>query len=286
MNPRRPRIARHGFTVMETLIAVGLLLALGGVIFGFLLDMLRTRDAVLEHTAQRRAASVFVEQLESDLFTAMVGSDALGSGIAGNESRLELLTSSVAAGRAASPGTQREAFSELIRAEYRFNETRHQLEVRRSVVDRRPRSVLPNDASRNARNSGDGNGQRWETLEARLYRIEFRYHDGREWRTSFDALDAGRFPHAVEVAIWFQPWPDRDWNDPDDFEDWDDPDAEGNDAPERLTFDPTGTFDEFEFAMREDRDQTARDPPRPDVHRVIVLPDAIVDSDSGEEGPR
>ncbi len=286
MSPRRPRIARPGFTVMETLIAVGLLLALGGVIFGFLLDMLSTRDAILEHTAQRRAASVFVERLEGDLFTAMVGSAALGSGIAGNESSLELLTSRVAAGRAADTGTQREAFSELIRAEYRFNETRHQLEVRRSVVDRRPSSVLPNDAPRNAGNSGRGDGQRWETLEARLYRIEFRYHDGGDWRTSFDALEAGRFPHAVEVAIWFQPWPDRDWNDPDDLGDRDDPEAGEAAAPERLTFDPAGTFDEFEFAMREDRDQTARDPPRPDVHRVIVLPDAVVDSDSGEEGPR
>lgn len=291
---------RRAFTVMETLIAIALLLALGSVIFGFLFDLMRTRQAIVEHTSQHRVAAMFVERLESDLFAALAGGGRYGAGIEGDEFSLRLLTSGVAAGSPAAGSSSPAAFSDLIRAEYRFSESNHLLEVRRqfelNTLNRGSQTgrggnanAGPNSGSVSGSASGPSSSPAsgvadWEPLEARIYRAAFRFHDGREWGTSFNSEEADGLPAAIEIAIWFQPWPGSEWNEVDAFGDWEpDAESEGDREPERLTFDPEGTFDEFDYALREDRDFGDRELPRPDVYRIIVLPDAKEDSNEGGE---
>ena len=105
--------------------------------------------------------------------------------------------------------------------------------------------------------------------------MRFRYYDGTRWLESFDSLQEGRLPIAVEVMVWFRPWP-GDLQ----AEDREMPDTE---TAERRTFDSSGGFDELAFARASDLDQF--DEPAPDRFRVITIPDARPQNNS-EEGPQ
>jgi hypothetical protein len=34
-------------------------------------------------------------------------------------------------------------------------------------------------------------------------KVRFRYHDGKEWRTTFDSRQAHGLPVAIEISVWF-----------------------------------------------------------------------------------
>jgi hypothetical protein len=99
------------------------------------------------------------------------------------------------------------------------------------------------------------------------YKVRFRYHDGDGWSDSFDSLAHNHLPVAVEVAVWYHPWP-GDRQTPVSG------DALGAES-DRLTFDTTGGFDDAAFARSSDMDSF--DEPRPDRFRIITIPDASAD---------
>lgn len=234
---------RRGFTLLEVLISIALILALFGAMFGFLFDMLSTRSRVMELTAQQRAASLLIDRLEADLLTCLVGDSRNGAGVQGDEHSLRLLVRSTA------PGNEDDAaFSDLQRIEYRFDAASHSLTGSRGPA--RNDAIQPN------------------SFGARLYKVRFRYHDGQAWLNQFDSLQQDRLPVAVEVAVWFDPWPGDEWSD-----EGEQIAGAGPGGMERLTFDMGDTFDEREWAMRADRD--FRDDPIPDRVRVIAVPDAM-----------
>ena len=106
-----------------------------------------------------------------------------------------------------------------------------------------------------------------------VYKVRFRYHDGTSWLDTFDSRSYGRLPLAVEIAIWFEPWPGEEpvsQDEPDD-------ELGGSD---RLTFDAIDTFDEREFAEQSDMDLYSE--PKPDRIRVIVIPDAAAGDDPAD----
>lgn len=240
---------RVGFTLLEMLISIALILALFSSMFGFLYGMLTTRARVLELTDQQRAAALLIDRLEADLLTCIAGDARHGAGVAGDEHSLRLLV------RSAWPvGDDDAAFGDLQRAEYRFDVNRHELSGSRG----------PAGQSRTDSHS----------FGARLYKVRFRYYDGSDWLSSFDSLQRDQLPLAVEVAIWFDPWPGEDWNEAGD----DDPATiRQGEGLSRETFDSSGTFDEHEWAMRADRDFQPE--PVPDRVRVI----AVVDAAGGED---
>lgn len=238
---RKRAVRRRGFTLMEVLIAIALLLALFGAMFGFLLDILATRQHVLELTTKHRAASLLIDRVEADLLVCIVGDERHGSGVVGDSTSLRLLTRSSLAGAEGDA-----AFSDLQQTEYRFDPISHQLSGSRT----QPQQTADSHQIAN-----------------RIYKVRFRYHDGDAWQDRFDSAELGRLPLAIEVAVWFEPWPGEDWSELDDrFT------SNGAEAAERLTFDMGDTFDESEWAMRADRD--LRDDPLPDRIRVIAVPDA------------
>jgi prepilin-type N-terminal cleavage/methylation domain-containing protein len=268
---------RRGFTLMEVLVAIALLLVLSGVIFAFLRDVLASRERVTEVTARQRLASTIIDRIEHQAIFSLVGDSQFGSGLRGDETSLTILSRGVAVRETAHADSWRMAFADIIRTEYRFDEDSHRVRVRQEV----PRITSGDDGNDRmitlSSIRAGSNDQADETFETRLYMLRFRYHDGVDWRSSYDSLRSGRLPTAIEVAIWFEPWSGSDWNeaDPDPFTGHED------DAPQRLTFDMDGVFDEFEFATRADRD--FRPEPPPDRIRVIAIPDA--DEDSFDEPP-
>ncbi len=247
---RRRRIhSCRAFTLVEVLVAIALVLALVGTMFGFLYDMLSSRRRALTFADNHSAAATLLERLEADLMCSLVGDSVSGAGIEGEEARLSILTRGVAASLAERGAADPTVFGDLQVAEYRFSPQRRRLEARRQP-----------------RGERNGEGTAFSLLGGELYKVRFRYHDGTAWRESFDSLDAGRLPVAIEVAVWFDaPFAEQMMSQalPGQTE----PAASG-----RLTFDDTGGFDDRAYAELSDLDLEAQLPP--DRIRVIVIPDA------------
>ena len=243
------RTGRHGFTLLEVLIAIAMIGALLGSMFTFMHELLRSRSRALDYTARQLAAATLIDRLESDLMACVVGDARLGAGIDGDASRLAILSRGVAA-HLAGRGIDAGVLGDLQQAEYRFQDASRQIEVRR-------------------RTPGEGLDTMTDDFVAigPAFKVRFRYHDGDGWSDTFDSLASNRLPGAVEVAVWYHAWPGERQT------------TVSGDAPraasDRLTFDTTGGFDDAAFARSSDMD--GFDEPRPDRFRIIVIPDASAD---------
>ncbi len=243
------RHGRHGFTLLEVLIAIALIGALLGSMFAFMHEFLQSRARALDYTARQRAAATLIDRVESDLMACIVGDERLGAGIAGDASRLAILSRGVAthlAGRGLDAGV----LGDLQQSEYRCLDATRLIEVRRGTPRPGRRTMTDDFVSIGP-----------------AFKVRFRYHDGDGWSDSFDSLASNRLPRAVEVAVWYHPWPGERQT------------PVSGDAPQaesdRLTFDTTGGFDDAAFARSSDMDSF--DEPRPDRFRVITIPDASAD---------
>ena len=58
---------RRAFSLLEVLIAIGLMIALFGAMFAFMYDTLSARRRALEHAGRQLAATTLVERAELDL---------------------------------------------------------------------------------------------------------------------------------------------------------------------------------------------------------------------------
>lgn len=249
-------VMRRAFTLIEVLIAIALALILGATMFAFLHDMLATRARTLEHAARQRAAATLIERLEGDLATCVVGDSRDGAGVRGDALSLSLLTRGVMP-QLASRGIEDPAsISDLHAVEYRFNEGARAIEARKRRAGASSEFVAL------------GNG---------VAHLRFRYLDGRQWRSDFDSIALNRLPNAVEVCVWFNPWPS-------DAAASQTPSTR-NDARDEAAQDAGGRTPSFEedavAAMSEMSDDR---PPPPDRRRVIVIPDGGRDQEAEAAG--
>lgn len=254
-------------TLLELLIALGLTLALLGSLFAFFHNTIRSREDMLALTAKHRAAAVLIDRIENDLTFCIAGDSRHGAGVSGGATQLRILTRGVAAHLAERGTGDGAAFSDLQIAEYRFS-TGSGLRARRETAAAQPTAEAVDSGPTQTSHRG------FEPIADDLHRVRFRYHDGNDWRNAYDSQEEGRLPIAVEVAIWFDEWPDS-YADEDEPLD-DELEREESADRERMTFDPTGTFDEVAWARRADRDPTFREPP-PDRLRVFTILDARED---------
>ncbi len=254
----------RALTLLELLLAIGLIIALLASMFAFLFDIMDTRSRTAELTARQRAATTLIDRLESDLIACITADSQAGAGVRGDESSVTVLTRNVPVHLAQRGGDDPATLADLQQASYTYDLATRQISIRRRVV-------------------GDGAAGRDAEafpLDAQLGKIRFRYHDGNQWRDSFDSAAANQLPAAVEVAVWFQPWPidlldDRSFG----------ATEEGTSSPdtglERLTFDPDANFDEDAYAAISDFD--SQDEPVPDRLRIIIVPDALAPEDEDNE---
>ncbi len=233
---------RRGFTLLEVLISIALISILLGSLFAFLHDLLQSRSRALQYTARQLAAATLIQRVEAELASCIVGDGTSGAGVKGDATSLSILSRGVAV-HLAEDGTESGVLGDLQQTEYRFDDEAAEIEVRRMTPGGRP-GGRPDPAF---------------VSIGPVHRLRFRYHDGTGWSDSFDSLAADRLPQAVEVTVWYHPWPGEQEITPE--------------APaERLTFDATGGFDDAAYARQSD--MGSFDEPRPDRFRVIVIPDA------------
>lgn len=245
----RPVRARSplAFTLMETIVALGLLLVLVGSVFAFATNLSSSRDRLSRHLRQSQAVRVFLDRIEQDLRTSLAADAALGGGVVGRESSIVILSRGVGL---IGQGSSATALGDLQRSEYRWNDGASVLEARRG---------------------GAADQGAWHSITGDLGLVQWRYHDGNGWSTSFDSGASNRLPVAVEVAIWFTP-PPRDQ-------------ATAAAMPaidEGARVDPFGLRDNLDGRgspqPSEDdevlEDESRRNWPPPDRVRLIIVPDA------------
>jgi prepilin-type N-terminal cleavage/methylation domain-containing protein len=251
----------RGFTLLEMLIALGLIVALFGSMVFFLLDLLAMRTRTRRAVEQQFAATTLIDRIEADLMSCITADAQGGAGVHGDAHSITILSRNVpvqlaAAVRAGSAMVM----ADLTECVSSFDPSGGEVTIARRVV-------------------GDQSGSADDgpfALEGELGEVRFRYHDGRAWRDSFDSLAANRLPAAVEVAIWFHRPQPLALEDPAT-------DETPTDVAmlERETFDPDSNFDEDAYAAISDMETSAKPPP--DRLRVIIVPDGLAEEDEDNE---
>ena len=154
-------------TLIEVLIALALLLALGGVSLRFVAMVGQARSAAAEREGRLWGGGLLMEHLERDLLTAFAGD---GAAISGDARSISIT------GLRFEGETPR-----LIASVLRLDEDAGAVvaSVGGGVVGGRDELLV--------------DGVRWWSL---------RYLDGERWVESTEEMD-GRAPRAVEVSVWF-----------------------------------------------------------------------------------
>jgi len=269
----RATLMARGFTLIEVLIAIALLIAVVGTSFTFMNNLLNSRQRLMDEAARQRSTTILIDRLEASLLTCIAGDSAHGAGIAGDDRSIAILTRGVAAHLAETGLRDPRVLGDLQRVEFRFVESSQSIEARSTAVS----IARPSDTERGERADDEEGGVEEEpfwTLGSAAV-VRFRFHDGSRWVDSYDSIQAGHLPSAVEVAIWFTPWPGAnglEGNSATDPESEDSDEETGDDESDRV-------FDEDAFALRSEM-ELYYSVPAPDRVRVIAIPDP--DQDDAE----
>ena len=165
---------RPAFTLFEVLIAIIFLAAISGALVAVVWRTVESRERMSRTVEATTGLSMLLERIETDLFTCLAGQGE--SGIAGSAD--SLLIRSRAVSLVATEG----APPDLQGAEYRLSG--NTIEARRW--------------------SGEAATGSFDPISVGVARLRFRYHDGKNWKESFDSSRAGGLPIAIEVAVWLK----------------------------------------------------------------------------------
>jgi prepilin-type N-terminal cleavage/methylation domain-containing protein len=163
---------RRGFTLIEVLIAIGLLVVLSVAMGTFAFNLLQTRDRLMAQSAAEAGVGLLLDRLEHDLTWCIAGNADDGAGVKGTSTGIEIL-----------------------RRDVRLLDGQVAVGVaRKAHYHHEGGAVLAHAA--------DGDD---ETVALGVERLRLRYHDGQAWLDEFDSSEAGTLPVAVEVSVWFDP---------------------------------------------------------------------------------
>ncbi|MCH2160878.1 MAG: hypothetical protein MK085_03280 [Phycisphaerales bacterium] len=244
-----------GFTLLEVMLALAILIALLTVMTSVVGGVAMSRERTSERTARDQGITTAFELFAAAVDTC-VAADGMGdAGVDGNLLRLRLISSRVPARRLGSNVSGNSPLSD--RDAIEFN-----LDGRRLVLR-------------------DVQGGRQSVLVENVVAIRFRYHDGEEWLEQWNSATSG-LPRAIELAIWTRDWPDGDvpaWM-PEELEE--DPLLAEGEYEELLmadAFDPLGEPAEFSGVALESDDPFL---PAPDRQCIVAVFNPV--SPGGEAG--
>ncbi|MEM1185617.1 MAG: hypothetical protein AAGI53_11545 [Planctomycetota bacterium] len=178
----RATTQRRAFSLLEVLLALGLIVALSASIYTFLFELLDRRSRVLEETSAAGASSVLFDHLQSALAGAVVSAvDESGKpmpGLSGSSTEITVRSRAVIGVDAdnASP-----------RGDVRVSQIRFDAES----------GTLSASAW-----GGFGSREGSDPILENLRDVRLRYHDGDRWSDSFNSVSAGQLPMLVELRLW------------------------------------------------------------------------------------
>lgn len=174
---------KRAFTLLEVLLAIGLIAALSGGVFSFMWQLGLQRTSITQSAQDAQAADALFERLETDLIGAVAVDSAGQAGIVGASTSLRVLSRGV--GLPLKADDRAWAAGDLRGTEYMGAGS--ELTARRW------------DAHRER----TGSAGTVETMSGRLGALRFRYYDGTKWKDSFDSVTEAGLPVAIEVSLWF-----------------------------------------------------------------------------------
>lgn len=167
---------RAGFTVIEVIVACALLLLLMSAVMSLMWSARDQRTRVGAISVSTRDVLATLDQIEADLTTAIAADPREGAGISGDDRSIRILFRSVWLRGSLSERAPRD----LQGASYVFDEGASRIEGERWSA------------------SGDRSRA---TLCERVSDVRIRYTEGSGWLESFDAVERGRMPTAVEISV-------------------------------------------------------------------------------------
>lgn len=167
----------RGFTLLEVLVALAILILLTGGLYSFLDAMGRRQRVLAMVVDDAQAGCTILDRVEADVLTTLAGGGSLGSGIVGTGTSVKILSRGVWLGEATDPG------GDLQGCEFVFDASSGRVRARRW--------------------SGATASGEMEPISEHVREWRVRYFDGRRWLESFDSGQAGFLPVAIEVAIWY-----------------------------------------------------------------------------------
>lgn len=180
MRGRRRGHRARGFTLVEVLLAIALIIVIVSMAGILLITVADARDELERYTLKQAATDALIAQVEADLVAAVAGDGSGAAGVEGTAQTLKVLTRGRWLGGAGAGA------SDLTRTEASFGGDRVKL-TRRALA-------LGTLAPVGEGLSGEVEGVR---------RAEFWYYDGKAWRREFNSAKDGGLPAAVEVRLWF-----------------------------------------------------------------------------------
>lgn len=165
---------RRGFSLFETIVAVGIAAVFLGAIAVFTLQLGDARERLGRLSRRLECADSVFATLDRAFATAVVADARGGAGISGSDASLRVLSSAVGLGDGGD-----ELLGEAAATEVSFDAARGRV--------------------------GVGKGVRRDELDAEVRLLRIRYLAADGWTPSFDSVTEGSFPAAIEVAIWFGP---------------------------------------------------------------------------------
>ena len=174
---------RPGFTLVEVLLALGLVLVLVTFLGLFVGQVADSRGELRAMSEREALVTTVFDAIDASTATCIALRGDGNAGISGDETSLDI------------------AF--------------HATTIQRAFADDPGRVLVPGghvaiefdaDSGRTALSRDD---DRTRTMPTTLFALRFRYHDGRGWRTSWDSVRMEGLPHAIECSVWFSPWPDE-----------------------------------------------------------------------------
>jgi prepilin-type N-terminal cleavage/methylation domain-containing protein len=178
-------VTRRGFSLLEMLLTIAIVLALSGSVYAFLFELMGRRDRILGAAGELGGMAEVFDRVQRDLTTAVTVAPGLGAGVRGGDGSLRIASRGVLTpGLGETLGDEARDPGDLVAFELRFD-----AEV--GAVEARVWPVL----------IGGPPGE-WVTAMRGVERFRVRFHDGRSWRDRFDSRAAGRLPVAVELSVW------------------------------------------------------------------------------------
>ena len=173
---RAPRVGR-GFSLIEVLLALGLLAGIAGGALGLFENLTRRQEQVRGHSERTIGSGRLVQALERALATSFAQQADGSAGVRGDRVSILVHHSGVIGSR-----VDRAADTRSLGLEWSAS-----------------------DGSIRASFAGEGVEREHETLVRGVERVRFRYFEGARWRSSYDSVERGGLPSAIEMAIWYAP---------------------------------------------------------------------------------